>query len=145
MIRIQLSKGVYRNMRLELNGFVPELVSDSYWINSYLKEKDINFHAFIKRNIQLLVSIVKSMGIGKTVYYPFDLSDQSSAFIAIKRINKKKLNVYYIYSLSLDAGNTDPVFNPDFKLADEDIGIIVGGQIFDIEKFGIDIDFQIEK
>jgi len=139
MIEVRIDSGSHNNIKLDIRGYSPDLVADSYWIEHYLDKEGINLKDFIYTNLTEFLEHLKSMEIGKTAHYPFSISDQSSAFITAKKLNEVKLNLFMSYSTELSAGDVAINFDPNFTIDNDESIVIIGGQVVDINSLEIAI------
>jgi hypothetical protein len=139
MINIILSKGNYKNIAIKIEGFTPESIADSYLLKPYLKNNLLTLEKYISNNMTTFLDFIKAMPIGEKTHFPYDFSDQNVAFISIKKLNQKKLNIFFTYSTKLTFSDISKDFDPDLKIEDDKDSLIIGGKIIDIDNLNFSI------
>ncbi len=139
MIKLTLGNGAYRNIRAEFSGFIPEIIGDSYLIEDSLRNTNISISDYLVRNFNALINHVKMMSVGEKAFLPFGIFDQSVTYIVVKKLNQRKLNIYYLTDL-LIYGDYSLEFDSKLNYIESESSSIIGGQLVNIEDFELEFE-----
>ena len=138
MIYIKLENGdghLHEDMELNIQGMTAPKVSDRYWwMVSLTEDEKPEFNKKFVDRILDFINQIREEVIGKMILFPFDISDQSSGFIIVKKLSLNgNCNLFYADSYWC-GGDFNPWTARHFNISFKDIVAIRGGIVVKIDE-----------
>lgn len=142
-IKIRDNDSQHDNIELSLQNYPDILVFDSYWFLTNGEERSIN--EILIRNLINLKYSVENLELYETIYWPIDLSDQSTGFLVFKKLSVNNLfNAYYLTSITISGYNVSPFYKNDLQVPFKDYFSILAGTNIQLQQLIDNIDEVID-